>query len=59
MDYPTPLCSLPPWSFPNSSLDWVLKKVEEIRGCVGLSYESFEEQFKTLLVVIEAECQRF
>lgn len=37
---PTPLCCLPPLhSLP---LDWVMRKVEEIWNCVGLSFEGFE-----------------
>ncbi|KAG6652954.1 hypothetical protein CIPAW_05G041700 [Carya illinoinensis] len=52
---PVPLSSFnPELEWPCNSSDWVLRKVEEIRDCVGISCEGFEEQFRALLIAIEA-----
>lgn len=51
---PMPLRMLPPQIASKEILDWVLKKVEEIQVCMGLSCEGYEEQFKALLEAIEA-----
>lgn len=55
-DEPSPICSLPPplpWVALHSN--WVLQKVDGIHDYVGISCEGFEEQFKALLIAIEAE----
>lgn len=52
----TPLRTLLPQSPTRIASDWVLKKVEELQACVGLSCDGFEEQYKALLVAIEAGC---
>lgn len=52
---PDPLCPAPPgigWNC--SSSDWVLRKVDEINECVGISFVGFEVQFRALLIAIEA-----
>lgn len=52
---PNPLCSIHPgieWN--NTSFDWVLRKVEEIKDCTGISCGGFEQQFQALLIAIEA-----
>ncbi|KAF5466945.1 hypothetical protein F2P56_016823 [Juglans regia] len=47
---PTPIRMI----FPNVSDDWVLKKVEELQSCMGISCKGYEEQFKALIIAIEA-----
>lgn len=47
---PTPLNFLLPQL---STSNWMLDKVKEIQGAVGLSYESFEEHLLVLLTAIE------
>lgn len=50
-----PLCSINPnieWQ--NKSFGWVLRKVEEIKNCVGSYCDGFEEQFRALLIANEA-----
>lgn len=52
---PNQLCVIPPridWNF--KSLDSVLMKVVEIKNCVGVSCARFDDQFKELLIAIEA-----
>lgn len=42
---PFPLCTLHPtleWNIP-SSFHWVLHKVEELKKCVGITYNGYEE----------------
>ncbi|KAF5472286.1 hypothetical protein F2P56_009019 [Juglans regia] len=48
-----PLRMLPP--SPNSDIipDWVLKKVDELQLCTGVSCTGFEEQFWALIIAIE------
>ncbi|KAG6663984.1 hypothetical protein CIPAW_02G059900 [Carya illinoinensis] len=55
-DDPSPLCSLPP-ALPWSDLqtDWVLKKVEDIWHCTGISCVGFEDQLRALFTAIAAE----
>ncbi|XP_041007460.1 uncharacterized protein LOC121252060 [Juglans microcarpa x Juglans regia] len=48
---PTPLSMVPP----SISSDWVLKKVEELQSCMGISCVRYEEQFKALIIAIEAD----
>ncbi|KAF5443230.1 hypothetical protein F2P56_035805 [Juglans regia] len=51
----TPLCTLPPSStYGSCSSNWVFKKVEEIQDVIGISFGGYEEQFKALLIAIEA-----
>ncbi|KAG7970238.1 hypothetical protein I3843_07G072300 [Carya illinoinensis] len=55
-DDPSLLCSLPPalpWSDPQT--DWVLKKVEDIWHCAGISCVGFEDQLTALFTAIAAE----
>ncbi|KAG6649770.1 hypothetical protein CIPAW_07G233500 [Carya illinoinensis] len=52
----SPICTLPPalpWSDPQT--DWVLKKVEDIRHCAGISCIGFEDQLTALFTAIAAE----
>lgn len=52
-----PLCALPPGHTSSCVVsNWVLKKVEEIQDCVGISCNGFEEHFKALLITFESEC---
>ncbi|KAG6703730.1 hypothetical protein I3842_07G100400 [Carya illinoinensis] len=37
----------------SKSFDWVLRKVKEIRNCVGISCDGFEEQFRALRIAIK------
>lgn len=30
--------------------DWVLRKVEELKYCVGITCKGYEDQFKALLI---------
>ncbi|XP_040996360.1 uncharacterized protein LOC121242550 [Juglans microcarpa x Juglans regia] len=53
MGSPSPLQMLPPHIAPQA-LDWVLKKVEELCGWVGLSCDDYKDQFMALLVAMEA-----
>lgn len=51
---PDPLCIIPPeidWNFKSS--DWVLSKVEEIKDCVGISCEEYDEQFRPFLQLLK------
>lgn len=48
-----PISALPPSCVVS---DWILKKVEEIHACVGISCNGFEEQFNALLKTIESGC---
>lgn len=41
MDCPTPLSTIPPHSSTSFAPDWVLKKVEELKACVGISCASY------------------
>lgn len=53
--FPDPLCSIPhgiDWNHKSSY--WVLRKVDEIKDCVGISCDGFEELFSALLIAIEA-----
>lgn len=46
---------LPPaldWNL--SASNWVLRKVEELKDCVGITCEGNEDQFRALLIAIEA-----
>ncbi|KAF5480112.1 hypothetical protein F2P56_000881 [Juglans regia] len=47
---PTPLSMFPP----SISSEWVLKKVEELQSCMGILCVGYEEQFKALIIAIEA-----
>lgn len=50
-----PLVSLTPINnISNSSSYWVLHKVNKIKQCVGISCGIFDNQFTTLLTIIEA-----
>lgn len=49
-----PLCTfLPSPNSSNFASEWVLKKVEKIQACLGITCDGFEEQLKTLLLAIE------
>lgn len=51
----TLLCTLLPRSnYGSSSSKWVFKKVEEIQEVIEISFGGYEEQFKALLVALEA-----
>ncbi|KAF5449121.1 hypothetical protein F2P56_029600 [Juglans regia] len=51
----TPLCTLPPSSkYGSCPSNWVFKKVEEIQAVIGISFGGYEEQFKALLIALEA-----
>ncbi|XP_040988756.1 uncharacterized protein LOC121236396 [Juglans microcarpa x Juglans regia] len=49
----SPLQTLPPQIAPRAS-DWVLKKVGELQGWVGLTCDRYEERFMALLIAMEA-----
>lgn len=49
-----PLCTISPKLAFRLTSDWVLKKVEEVQECLGISCVGFEEQLKALLIAIEA-----
>lgn len=52
---PSLLCSMPlalEWN--TSASDWVMRKVEELKECVNIYCGGYEEQFKALLIAIEA-----
>jgi len=53
MDLDPLCCILLEIDWPNSSSDWMMRKVDEIKDCVGISCVGFEEQFRALLIAIE------
>ncbi|XP_042970966.1 uncharacterized protein LOC122303308 isoform X2 [Carya illinoinensis] len=47
---PTPISMVTP----SLSDDWLLKKIEDLQSCLGISCVGYEEQFKALIIAIEA-----
>ena len=47
---PTPISVVTP----TRSSDWILKKIEDLQNCLGISCAGYEEQFKALIIAIEA-----